>query len=153
MCHDALRFAPPANPRGNCCSSCDFATANCGPVGILESSLNRKGCALKNHQFVLKNGLRGRLQAGVRSMVLGAALAVLAACSSGWSGALPPAPKTLLVADYDHLMGPCDTLNIIVWRNPDLSMSVPLQRHFGFPATFLSPAVTSTAGAVERHHD
>jgi len=28
---------------------------------------------------------------------------------------------------YNYLIGPLDTLNIIVWRNPELSMSVPVR--------------------------
>lgn len=29
--------------------------------------------------------------------------------------------------DYHYLIGPLDTLNIIVWRNPDLSLIVPVR--------------------------
>jgi len=30
-------------------------------------------------------------------------------------------------ADYNYIIGPGDSLNIIVWRNPELSMSVPVR--------------------------
>jgi polysaccharide export outer membrane protein len=30
-------------------------------------------------------------------------------------------------ADYSYLIGPGDTVNIVVWRNPELSMSVPVR--------------------------
>ena len=29
--------------------------------------------------------------------------------------------------DYNYLIGPLDTVNIVVWRNPELSMSVPVR--------------------------
>ena len=41
--------------------------------------------------------------------------------------AYPPAPGQAPVADYDYKIGPLDNLNIIVWRNPELSMSVPVR--------------------------
>ncbi len=38
-----------------------------------------------------------------------------------------PAPKTAASSDYNYLIGPGDTVNIVVWRNPELSMSVPVR--------------------------
>jgi polysaccharide export outer membrane protein len=49
----------------------------------------------------------------------------LAACA--WTSAYPPAPERAAVPEYNYLIGPLDTLHIIVWRNPDLSMSVPVR--------------------------
>ena len=52
------------------------------------------------------------------------ALLLLAACA----GTYPPAPqKVTSPEEYNYLIGPLDTLNIIVWRNPELSMSVPVR--------------------------
>lgn len=45
-------------------------------------------------------------------------------CSS-WH--YPPAPKKVASPEYNYIVGPGDTLNIIVWRNADLSMSVPVR--------------------------
>ncbi len=42
-------------------------------------------------------------------------------------GELPEAPKIAATADYNYIVGPGDSLNIIVWRNPELSMSVPVR--------------------------
>lgn len=39
----------------------------------------------------------------------------------------PPAPRDLAAIEYEYIIGPLDTLNIIVWRNPELSLSVPVR--------------------------
>jgi polysaccharide export outer membrane protein len=51
-----------------------------------------------------------------------AILLSVAACTT-----YPPAPKEAMTGDYDYLIGPLDTVNIIVWRNPELSMVVPVR--------------------------
>lgn len=57
--------------------------------------------------------------------LLPAALGVLlSACSSV---SLPPAPATAHTADYSYVIGAGDSVNIIVWRNPELSLSVPVR--------------------------
>ena len=48
----------------------------------------------------------------------------LLACAS--SSDFPPAPASATTTDYNYLIGPGDQLNVIVWRNPELSMSVPV---------------------------
>ena len=58
-------------------------------------------------------------------IVLSVALAMLlAACSSN---SYPPAPSSASTSDYKYLIGPLDVVNIIVWRNPELSMAVPVR--------------------------
>jgi len=39
----------------------------------------------------------------------------------------PPAPREAGVDDYTYHIGPLDAINIIVWRNPELSMSVAVR--------------------------
>ncbi len=51
--------------------------------------------------------------------------ALLVGCSSTPSH--PPAPVLAGNADYTYTIGAGDSLNIIVWRNPELSMSVPVR--------------------------
>lgn len=68
--------------------------------------------------------LRARI-AGAGKWLSFAALAVaLAGCASQ---AYPPAPAQATGSDYEYKIGPLDTVNIIVWRNPDLSMTVPVR--------------------------
>jgi polysaccharide export outer membrane protein len=52
-------------------------------------------------------------------------LALLAACAS--TPDYPPAPPLAATDDYSYIIGGGDTLNIIVWRNPELSLSVPVR--------------------------
>ena len=64
------------------------------------------------------------VQCGVfRFVLITMAIAVLGACG----GTLPPAPRAAATPDYNYVIGPLDSLNIIVWRNPDLSGTVPVR--------------------------
>jgi polysaccharide export outer membrane protein len=56
-----------------------------------------------------------------------AAVAALAGCGSMGRETLPPAPVSASNADYNYVIGAGDSLNIIVWRNPELSLSVPVR--------------------------
>ena len=56
-------------------------------------------------------------------MALAAAAMVLAGCATKY----PPAPATAASPEYNWIIGPGDTVNMIVWRNPELSMSVPVR--------------------------
>ena len=53
-----------------------------------------------------------------------ACLLLLGACTTP-----PPAPPAAALAPInpDYLIGPGDAVNIIVWRNPEVSMSVPVR--------------------------
>ncbi len=64
----------------------------------------------------LRNVLTGLLAAG---------LVLLTGCAS--TPAFPPAPTAAVVQDYTYIIGAGDSVNIIVWRNPELSMSVPVR--------------------------
>jgi len=70
------------------------------------------------------NTLCAKPRARARRILAGLSVALLAACSTP---SFPPAPVSASSADYNYLIGPGDTLNIIVWRNPELSMTVPVR--------------------------
>ena len=59
---------------------------------------------------------------GAFAPLLGAAL--FAGCAST---AYPPAPPVAASPDYLYKIGPGDTVNVVVWRNPELSTSVPVR--------------------------
>ncbi len=60
----------------------------------------------------------------VRFLVATAVALLLAACSST---SYPPAPASAATPDYKYVIGPLDVVNIVVWRNPELSMTVPVR--------------------------
>lgn len=47
-------------------------------------------------------------------------------CAS-WGNSYPAAPSSAYASDYNYIVGPGDTLNIIVWRSPELSLTVPVR--------------------------
>ena len=55
-------------------------------------------------------------------LLVAATSLTLAACANH-----PPAPPAAASADYSYKIGPGDNLNIVVWRNPELSMNVPVR--------------------------
>jgi len=46
---------------------------------------------------------------------------------SGCASSYPPAPAAAAASEYNYVIGPGDSINIVVWRNPELSMSVPVR--------------------------
>lgn len=65
-----------------------------------------------------------RLIHWVNGIILLVLAGLLGACAS--SG-FPPAPVRAATLDYRYLIGAGDTLNIIVWRNPELSMTIQVR--------------------------
>jgi polysaccharide biosynthesis/export protein len=60
----------------------------------------------------------------LRLLIVAIMGSVLAGCASN---AYPPAPAAAASDEYNYHIGPGDTVNIVVWRNPELSMSVPVR--------------------------
>ncbi len=73
--------------------------------------------------------MRKHTSALVRVLAIGASAAALLVGVSGCasSGNLPAAPVVASTSGYNYLIGPGDTLNITVWRNPELSLTVPVR--------------------------
>lgn len=59
-----------------------------------------------------------------RLAILGG-LVLLAGCMTGPS--YPPAPRAAATPDYNYVIGPGDSIQVIVWRNADLSSSVTVR--------------------------
>lgn len=64
----------------------------------------------------------------------------LAACATNNA---PPAPTIASTEQYSYLIGPLDTLNIVVWRNPELSATVTVR-----PDGTISVPLVENIGAI-----
>ncbi len=83
---------------------------------MLSLSSPQWGCALNSLKSILVQSFR-------LATLLGATVAIV-----GCAGVThPPAPAAASTQDYTYLIGPGDNLNIVVWRNPELSTSVPVR--------------------------
>ncbi len=66
--------------------------------------------------------IRSAVSSGTKWLVAACSVLLIAACASSY----PPAPSAA-ASDYNYKIGPGDNLSIIVWRNPELSMIVPVR--------------------------
>ena len=75
---------------------------------------------------------------------------VLAACAMGPK--YDAAPASLSNADYEYHIGPSDVVNVIVWRNPELSMTVPVRPDGKITTPLIDdlPALGKTPSELER---
>jgi len=72
---------------------------------------------VKNQRLTIVSKLRG---------VAAIVAVTMAGCASG--PVYPPAPATLQSSiDYTYIIGPGDGLQVVVWRNPELSMSATVR--------------------------
>jgi len=69
-------------------------------------------------------GNRLRLKRWTSTFVPLVGTALLAGCAST---TYPPAPEIAASPDYLYKIGPLDSVNVTVWRNPELSMSVTVR--------------------------
>ena len=85
------------------------------------------------------------------ALVLVTALTLMAA-GCGSSGTSPHNLPWRAPVDYDYIIGPGDNLNIFVWRNPELSQSVPVRPDgkISVPLVEDLPAAGKTATQLAR---
>jgi polysaccharide export outer membrane protein len=75
---------------------------------------------------------------------------LLAACSSV---DLPPAPAVAKTSDYSYVIGAGDNVNIIVWRNPELSGSYPVRPDGKVSAPLVDELVAQGKTSIELARD
>ncbi len=73
----------------------------------------------------------------------------LAACAKDF----PPAPYSQDPVDATYLIGPGDTVNIVVWRNPELSMVVPVRPDGKITTPLVEDLLASGKNASELARD
>lgn len=66
---------------------------------------------------------------GMQNLLCAVVTAIGTLLLAGCSGdpALPPATSQTAVVSPDYYIGPLDTLQVFIWRNPDLSQTVPVR--------------------------
>lgn len=74
---------------------------------------------IENSQSVWRSG-----SAMLRLLFIAILGSLLVGCASS---KYPAAPAIAASSDYNYHIGPGDTVNIVVWRNPELSMAVPVR--------------------------
>jgi polysaccharide export outer membrane protein len=87
---------------------------------------------------------------GRAACLAGVALAFcIAACTTT---SYPPAPREVGTVDFNYHIGPLDVVNVIVWRNPELSMSVPVRPDGKITTPLIDdlPALGKTPTELER---
>lgn len=87
----------------------------------------------------------------VRGAALISCVVALAACATGSN--FPPAPATAATEDYNYIVGAGDNINIIVWRNPELSMSVPVRPDGKISTPLVDELVAQGKNSVEIARD
>jgi polysaccharide export outer membrane protein len=97
--------------------------------------------------------ISNRMDASRRALAVAGVLAagVLAGCAT--NGDLPPAPVQATATEYTYIIGAGDSVNIIVWRNPELSMSVPVRPDGKIAAPLVDEVMAQGKTSVELARD
>jgi polysaccharide export outer membrane protein len=85
---------------------------------------------------------------GALATVLG--LFLVAGCATQ---RLEPAPMQVDNSAYTYIIGPGDSINIIVWRNPELSMSVPVRPDGKVAAPLVDEVMAQGKTSIELARD
>lgn len=67
----------------------------------------------------MRNAMKQFLRIGAGLVAAAVMTVELSGCAG--VGAYPPAPRRAQTPDHRYKIGPLDTLNIVVWRNPEVS--------------------------------
>ena len=95
----------------------------------------------------------GNLWGWARAIAVSLFVLGLGACSSGPSANLQPAPAGAATSDYSYVIGAGDNLNIIVWRNPELSLVVPVRPDGKLSAPLVEELVVQGKTSVQVARD
>ena len=98
------------------------------------------------------SNLVDRHRRGIRVVFAAACAGLLVACASN-TGKFPAAPTTAATQGYSYVIGPGDNLNIIVWRNPELSMSVPVRPDGKFSTPLIDELTAQGKTSIEISRD
>src|SRR5215472_17734019 len=84
-----------------------------------------------------------------------AAAAALCVAGCGGGPTLPPAPPASSLPSAQYRIGPGDSLNIFVWRNPELSTTVPVRPdgRLSIPLVEDVVAIGKTPTALAREYE
>lgn len=78
-------------------------------------------------EAILNSARSDKMMRIMRRGLLAGGAVLLTACGSTRLATLPSVPAQGAVNDYSYIIGAGDNLNITVWRNPELSMAVPVR--------------------------
>jgi len=96
--------------------------------------------------------IRERAQAQLRQCGVCIGIAAMAIGVAGCAAKYPAAPPEAETVDYNYHIGPLDVVNVIVWRNGELSMSVPVRPDGKITTPLIDdlPALGKTPTELER---
>ena len=92
------------------------------------------------------------MQTRLLTHTISVVVAALIVAFVGGCNTLPAAPALAASPDYKYVIGPGDTISIVVWRNPELSMVVPVRPDGNIAAPLVEdlPAIGKDATTLAR---